>query len=119
MKTLLKSFYFAVQGIAAAFQSERNFRIHVTAAIIVIAAGLFFNISLIEWIVILLLIGGMLALELVNTAIERIADAVSKEFHPLLKTAKDAAAGAVLVYAAVSVVIGFIIFAPKIIEVFS
>jgi len=56
---------------------------------------------------------GVLALELVNTAVERVVDLVTKEFHPLAKQAKDIAAGAVLLYAILSVVIGCIIFLPK------
>ena len=65
--------------------------------------------------ILLFLIGGMLSLELMNTAIERAVDLITKDYHPLAKAAKDAAAGAVFVYALLSVIIGLIIFIPKII----
>lgn len=68
---------------------------------------------MIEWSIVVLLIGGMLALEMMNAAIERVVDLVTLENHPLAKHAKDLAAGAVLVYAISSVVIGLIIFVPK------
>ncbi|MBB6445988.1 undecaprenol kinase [Bacillus benzoevorans] len=91
-------------------------RIHCTAAGLVILFGLYFQLSASEWIFILLAIGGMFSLELVNTAIERTVDLVTEEFHPLAKQAKDIAAGAVLVYAILSVIIGCIIFLPKIVK---
>ena len=112
----MKSVIYALEGIASTVKSEINFRIHLLVAALVIIAGFCLNISLFEWVIVLLLIGGMLAFELANTAIERIADFVSKDYHPLVKAAKDAGAGAVLVYAFVSVIIGIIIFVPKIVQ---
>lgn len=64
--------------------------------------------------VVLVLIGGMLALELLNTAIEHVVDLVTDQYHPLAKAAKDAAAGAVCVFAVISCIIGLLIFLPKI-----
>jgi undecaprenol kinase len=64
---------------------------------------------------VLFAIGGMLSLELMNTAVERVVDLATKDYHPLAKQAKDIAAGAVFIYAALSVIIGAIIFLPKII----
>ncbi len=72
------------------------------------------HLSAIEWMFISFAICGVLALELVNTAIERVVDLVTKDIHPLAKQAKDVAAGAVLLYAILSVIIGCIIFLPKI-----
>ncbi|MCY9222915.1 diacylglycerol kinase family protein [Bacillus licheniformis] len=112
-RRLKMSFSNAFTGIIKTFISERNFRIHCGAAILVIACGFFFRLTLIEWTVILILIGGMLALELMNTAVEHTVDLFTKENHPLAKAAKDAAAGAVCVFAAVSCMIGLLIFLSK------
>ncbi|MBX9973077.1 diacylglycerol kinase family protein [Cytobacillus firmus] len=112
--SVLKSFSFAFSGIRAAVLNERNLQIHLAVSIAVIIFGVFFGISSLEWMIILLAIGGMLSLELLNTAIERVVDLATEEYHPLAKQAKDIAAGAVLVYAIVSVIIGGVIFLPKI-----
>nr|WP_263325689.1 diacylglycerol kinase family protein [Neobacillus sp. Marseille-Q6967] len=111
---LLKSFTFAIEGIKTAIKTERNMRIHLCISIIVIGLSFFFSIRNVEWILVLIIIGGMFALELMNTAIERLVDLVTKEFHPLAKQAKDLAAGAVFVYAILAVIAGFIIFIPYI-----
>lgn len=66
-----------------------------------------------EWFIVLILIGGMLSLELVNAAIERVVDLTTTEWHPLAKQAKDLSAGAVLIYAIVSALIGMLLFIPK------
>lgn len=108
------SFKFGFQGIASAAARERNMQIHIVISVFVLVAGLVFSISKYEWIAILLCIGGMIALEMLNTAIERTVDMYTKEFHPLAKQAKDIAAGAVLIFAIVSVIIGLIIFIPRI-----
>lgn len=116
LRKVAKSFSFAFQGISTALKNERNIKIHVCVSGVVLLLGLWFSLSKIEWLFILLAIGGMIALELLNTAIERIVDLVTEEFHPLAKQAKDIAAGAVLIYAILSVIIGLIIFFPKLIK---
>lgn len=113
MRKFFKSFDYAWSGILYGVQAERNLKFHLLAAIVVILAGLLTGLSVIEWSIVVLLIGGMLALEMMNAAIERVVDLVTLENHPLAKHAKDLAAGAVLVYAISSVVIGLIIFVPK------
>ncbi|KAA6451412.1 diacylglycerol kinase family protein [Bacillus swezeyi] len=112
-RRLKKSFSHAFTGIFKTFISERNFQIHTGAAIIVISCGFIFRLTVLEWAVIFILIGGMLALELMNTAVEHAVDLITKESHPLAKAAKDAAAGAVCVFAAVSCIIGLLIFLSK------
>lgn len=112
--SLASSFMYGFQGIAAAAAKERNVRIHIVISIFVIIAGFAFSIHPYEWIALLLAIGGMIALEMLNTAIERTVDMYTQEFHPLAKQAKDIAAGAVLFFAFISVIIGLIIFIPKI-----
>ena len=115
--SLASSFKFAFQGIGTAFRRERNVQIHSMISVVVIFFGLALSISRFEWIAVLLAIGGMLALEMLNTAIERTVDLYTADFHPLAKQAKDISAGAVLIFAIISVVIGLIIFVPKIIKI--
>jgi undecaprenol kinase len=110
--SLLRSFSYAIYGIWTAILSERNMKIHVSISILVIGSGLFFRISKQDWLFVFLAIGGMMALELANTAIERVVDLVTEEYHPLAKQAKDLAAGAVFIFAIISVIIGIFIFLP-------
>ncbi|MED3563749.1 diacylglycerol kinase family protein [Bacillus xiapuensis] len=115
---LIRSFAYAIEGIRTAIKTERNMRIHLFISFLVISSSFFFSITKLEWLFVLLVIGGMFALELMNSAIERVVDLVTKEFHPLAKQAKDLAAGAVFIYAIVSVIIGLFIFLPYIRELF-
>jgi undecaprenol kinase len=112
--SLASSFGFGFQGIAAAASRERNVQIHIAISVVVIIAGIVCSISKFEWIAVLMAIGGMIALEMVNTAIERTVDMFTQEYHPLAKQAKDIAAGAVLFYAIICVIIGLIVFIPRI-----
>ncbi|MDP4083473.1 MAG: diacylglycerol kinase family protein [Bacillota bacterium] len=115
---LWKSFHFAIEGINHALRNERNIRIHLFISVLVILGSIYFSITIVEWILVLFAIGGMLALELINTAIERIVDLVTADIHPLAKQAKDLAASAVFLYATFSIVIGFIIFLPRVWRLF-
>lgn len=116
MKRLFKSFGFALQGIASALQSEMNLRIHLLVSFGVVVFGIALDISLYEWMLCLLCMMVVIALELFNTAIERVVDLLSPEKQPLARVAKDAAAGAVFWAALLSFVIGVLIFLPKIID---
>lgn len=113
MKNFFKSFRYAFEGILHATKTERNFKFHLIAAAIVISSGFVTGLELVEWYVILILIGGMLALELLNSAIERTVNLITVKRLPLAKQAKDLAAGAVLVFAIISAIIGLFIFVPK------
>ncbi|MCM3692384.1 diacylglycerol kinase family protein [Neobacillus niacini] len=110
--TIWKSFHFAFTGIKTALQTERNMRIHLLVSIIVIGCSIFFSINKWEWLFVIVAIGGIFSLELMNSAIERVVDLITVEYHPLAKQAKDLAAGAVFIYAVIVVVIGIIIFLP-------
>ncbi|MHC0035872.1 diacylglycerol kinase family protein [Pseudoneobacillus sp. C159] len=114
----VETFRFALEGIHNAFIQEKNFRFHIVFSIIVILLSFVLSISKTEWMFILICIGGMVILELINTAIERIVDLVTSDYHPLAKQAKDIAAGAVLIFACLSVIIGLIIFIPKLLSFF-
>ena len=117
-KNLIDSFKHAFVGIGVAINSERNLQIHIAIMFLVIIFGIILKISVVEWFVCLLLFGGVISLEMINTAIETTVDLITMERNPKAKLAKDASAGAVLVMAIVSVIIGLIIFVPKILEVF-
>ena len=108
-----KSFGYAFEGIFTCMKKERNMKIHCAMAVLVVIAGVILKISLTEWCICLVLFGLIMALELVNTAIEAVVDLVTQEKKPLAKIAKDTAAGAVLVAAIMSAIIGCMIFVPK------
>ena len=112
LRKYLRSFGYAFEGIITA-SKEQNLRSHIVSAVIVILAGYFTGLSRTEWDIVLLLIALMFALEMINTAIERVVDLASPNLHPLAKQAKDIAAGAVLVFALFSAIIGLLIFLPK------
>ena len=113
---LFKSFKYAYEGLKYAFKYEQNILVHFLATILVIIAGIFFKISMTEWLVLTLIIGLVIATELMNTSIEATIDLVTKEVHPLAKVAKDTAAAAVLIFGITALIIGLIIFVPKFIE---
>ena len=112
VRKFFRSFRYAMEGLITAVQ-EQNFRFHLVSAVIVLMAGLLTGLSIVEWCIIILVIAIVIGTELINTAIERVVDLASPEIHPLAKQAKDVAAGAVLVFALASVIIGLLIFLPK------
>ena len=114
---LYKSFGYAFQGIFNTIRTERNIKIHCAAAILVTIFGIWLQISKTEWMICFILFGLILALELVNTAVEATVDLFTEERKPLAKKAKDAAAGAVLIAAIFAVVIGILMFIPKLLDV--
>lgn len=115
-KKLINSFKCAIQGIIQAMKTERNVKIHITIMILVIISGIVFKIAKQEWITCIILFGLVISLELVNSAIETTVDIAMPEINEKAKKAKDIAAGAVLVSAISSAIIGLTIFIPKIIE---
>ncbi len=115
-KRLRNSFKFAGIGILRAYAGEQNLKIHTVIAILVIIAGFILNITYLEWLVCLILIGLVLMAEFFNTAIEYVVDLASPDIHPLAKAAKDTASAGVLMMAIISAIIGLIIFIPHIVE---
>lgn len=115
LKKFGRSFYYAYQGIKITIFQETNMKIHLFFSVFAIVMGIFLSISRIEWVCVIILIGGVLALEIVNSSIERVVDLITEEYHPLAEQAKDMAAGAVLILAIVAVIIGGFIFLPKLI----
>lgn len=97
-------------------KEEHNARIHLFATVCVIIAGLFFNISMNEWIGVIFSIGLVFSLEIINSSIENIADFISPEKHEMIKKIKDLSASGVLISAITALIIGLIIFIPKILK---
>ncbi|MFR3060694.1 MAG: diacylglycerol kinase family protein [Holdemanella porci] len=110
---MTKSFGYAFEGIFTCIRKERNMKIHCIMAVLVVIAGIILKLSPVEWCICLGLFGLVMALELVNTAVESVVDLVTSEYKPLAKIAKDTAAGAVLIAAIMAAIAGLIIFVPK------
>ena len=109
---LLTSFRYAFAGLWYLLRTQRNARIHISISLVIIALGLWLGLNTTQWAVIALTIGVVLVAEFFNTVVEVIVDLVTEEYHPLAKIAKDTAAGAVLLMAMISVVIGLLILGP-------
>jgi diacylglycerol kinase len=110
----LRSFMIGFLGLTHTIRSEQNMRIHCVAAVGVIVAGFVFALAIWEWIAIVFCIGLVISAECMNTALERLADRVSRETDPLIKQAKDCGSAAVLVLAITAAVVGGVVFVPKI-----
>jgi len=107
-------FRYAFNGLKILVKEEHNARIHLFVACCVLIAGALLKISTREWIAVIFCIGWVIALELINSAIENMADFLTKEKNESIKKIKDLSAGAVLIAAIASAIIGLIIFLPKI-----
>jgi len=114
IKKRIKSFKYAFNGFKVLISEEHNSRIHIAISILVIILGFMLSISPSEWVSIFFAIGLVFATESINSAIENLADFVSPQKNDLIKKAKDLSAFAVLFSAIISVIIGLIIFLPKI-----
>jgi diacylglycerol kinase (ATP) len=112
----VRSFRAAFAGIWTMLKSQQNAWIHAFASIVVIAAGFIFSIAPGEWCWLVLAMVSVWMAEALNTAFEFLADVASPEFHPLVKKAKDIAAGAVLITALGAVIIGIIVLGPYLLE---
>lgn len=108
------SFGYAFRGVWAALRTEVHLWFHAAATVVVLGLGLYFGLERWEWAAIALAVGAVWCAELVNTAIEAVVNLVSPEFHPLAGRAKDVAAGAVLVMALAALVVGLLIFGPRV-----
>jgi diacylglycerol kinase len=111
-RNLLMAFVYAGAGIRVTLR-QRNPRIHLLAAVAVIVLAAWLRVSRVEWAILVLCIGLVIAAETVNTAIEAMVDLLSPEIRPAAKVAKDTAAGAVLIAALTAVVVGLLILGPR------
>ena len=108
----IASFHYAFAGLWYALRTQRNMRVHVLIALIAIVLGIILRISAVEFALVFVAIAGVFIAEMFNTVIELCVDLASPDYHPLAKIAKDVSAGAVLLSAMLSIVIGLFIFVP-------
>ncbi|MDR0879274.1 MAG: diacylglycerol kinase [Clostridioides sp.] len=113
---LINAFNDAIAGILYTFKSERNMKIHYLGSALVLVISLFLNLSKLEMIMLFMSIAMVVVAEMFNTAVEKAIDLITDEYHALAKIAKDVSAGAVLVSALNSVVVGYILFYDKLTE---
>ncbi len=116
IKERIKSFGYAFAGMRTLFLEEHNAYLHVLGMVVAIGMGLFLGLSRLEWVAIVICIGSVFAMELLNSSIEALADHVNPEYHNQIKKVKDLAAAAVLVVAMMSVVVGLLVFLPKLLN---
>jgi diacylglycerol kinase (ATP) len=109
-KSQLDSFRYAIEGVIHVFRTQRHMQFHFFAVVLVLVTAMLFRFSAQEMVELVLAMGGVLVVEMVNTAIETTVDLVTPTYHPLAKLAKDIAAGAVLVVAVTAGLVGFILF---------
>ena len=116
-KRLVNSFKYAFNGIKLGILNEQNLVIHFITMILVIIVGLLLRISFTEWMICIILFVLVISAELINTAIESVCDAIDNKYNKNIKIAKDTAAAAVLIRALGAIIIGIMIFLPKLLEV--
>ena len=115
IKRFFYCFDYALDGLVYAFKCEQNMLVHIISTIVVVILGIVLDINWVEWLLCFLIIGLVIATELINTSIEAVVDLTCPETNPLAKVAKDTAAAAVMVFAIVAVLLAVFIFLPKII----
>ncbi len=110
MALLIKSFSYAFKGLATAIKSERNFRLELCVAVYVFVFSAFYSLSRSQYALLVLVVAGVLALELINSVVERIVDILHPQKSPIAAAAKDIAAAAVLVFCIGAAVCGVLLF---------
>ncbi len=109
-RSVIRSFNHAVSGIILALKTEKHMRIHYVIALCVILLSLFFDFTKIEFLILLFAISLVIVAEMINTALERVVDMITEDYHPLARLVKDVSAGAVLIAAINSIVVGYLLF---------
>lgn len=110
------SFGHAFRGMLLLLRTQRNARVHTAALLVVVAAGFAVGLSSLEWALVALASALVFSTEALNTAVEKLADRVSPEKHPLVRDAKDLAAAAVLISAIGAAVLGALVFVPALLR---
>lgn len=118
IRRTLRTFACAGHGLIYAIKKERNLRFHLLMTVVVSLFAWLLKVNRVEWMILVLVFGSVITAELINTAIETTVNLVTEDYHLLAKIAKDVSAGAVLVTAIVAVIIGLIIFIPKLLLFF-
>ncbi|MDQ2717442.1 MAG: diacylglycerol kinase family protein [Chloroflexota bacterium] len=111
-RKFIAGFGYAFNGLWYALRTQRNIRVHALIATLAIIMGILLHISAIEFAMVFVAIASVFVTEMINTVCELCVDLASPEYHPLAKIAKDVAAGAVLLNAMLSIVVGLFIFGP-------
>lgn len=114
--TFIESFGFAIEGIKVAIRYNRNIRIHIIIAVLVVISTFIFGLNQFEKAIICMIILLVISAEMINTAIEEVVDLVTKDYREEAKYAKDVSAGMVLIVAAGSIAVGFLVFTPHILK---
>ena len=118
LRRLIQSFKYAGKGIYYALKEEQNMKIHFMLSFVVLIFAFIFKISAYEAIALVLVISFVVAMEMINTVLERVMDIIKPRMHPYAKHVKDMLAAVVLIGAFASALVGLIIFLPKILELF-
>jgi diacylglycerol kinase len=118
IRRLVQSFKYAFKGVIYSFKEEQNIKIHFIVTAVIIIFAIYFRISALEIIALIIVIFFVIAMELVNTILERVVDIIKPRMHPYAKNIKDMQAAVVLMAAIASILVGIIIFLPKILELF-
>lgn len=118
MKTFLQKLMNALNGIALLVRTEKHFRYHLFATFLVISIGVILSIATWEWLFVASALFSVLTAEGFNTAMEKVCDEITTERKQSIQIIKDIAAGTVLISVIYSIVVGLIIFLPKMIELF-
>lgn len=116
MQRFLKSFKYAARGVLSAFSSENNCRIQLAAAILAVGASWWLRLGPLEWALIVLCIALVIGMEMINSAIEKTCDRITREQDDYVRYVKDMAAGAVLWTSIAAAIVGALVFIPKIIN---
>lgn len=116
LKRFINSFGYSIDGLKYAYRYEQSMLVHMIAATMVIVVGLIVKLNLIEWLICFILMGLVMATELINTAIEAVVDLTCPKIDPLAKIAKDTASAAVFVFSVVAFISGMIIFVPNVLD---
>ena len=117
-KSVFQTIKNSINGIVCYAKDGKSILLFIFGVILEIIMGFVYHINGLEWILIVFMLGFILAIELINTAIEATCDAITKEYNPFIKIAKDCASGATFVIFIVAIILNVIIFLPKIIELF-
>lgn len=115
---LVKSFHYALHGLAKVMREEQNFQVQSISAILVLILAVYFRISRMEWIFLISVIISVFLMEVVNSAIERISDVIKPRINTYVKEIKDIMAGAVLLASLLAIIVGLIIFYPYFLNLF-
>lgn len=112
MKAFIRSVGLAMSGIRHSIATQRHMQFHCIAAFLVFVVGMILSLDTLEWALIAMAVGMVISAEVMNTAVEKVVDLACPERHPLAKTAKDCAAGAVLICVIAAVITGLLVMGP-------